>query len=525
MAYVPDAVHDVFVSYSHIDNEVIGSATGWIDQLAEHLRSQLKRRLGSGQVDVWTDRQLALNKPLTPELTREVSCSALLLVVMSPAYLNSEWCRRERQAFLKIAQDRLTEGRIFIVNNLDVDPGSRPPEFGDHDGWRFWVKETDVNATRTLGAINPLEEGFCKAVIALSAQMAKVLMPLAMPTNRTPSRKGAPEAASEARIFVARSTDDLEDRESDLRNYLMQGFRIAPRRIYAQPTQAEFESAMRAELEGCRLFVQLLSVARGSEMPFDPSRRLPVLLHDMALSIGLPALCWRDRAINPATIADVEHRRLVESAIACPIEEFQRMVVDKAKSQAKSGPEPRAYVFVDRNRDDRKLAEQVAQEPAREESSAKSQAKSGPEPRAYVFVDRDLDDRKLAIQVAQELAREGVSVYFPLDSGKSEDIREDKKRSLYEADGVLLVFGASEVASVRERLQYQIKVLKQRDTPPAVFAVFEGPPGERQKLEQLCESWIVPDMLVIDASEGVTPQHIGTILSRLRERSAHAQAR
>jgi hypothetical protein len=178
---------------------------------------------------------------------------------------------------------------------------------------------------------------------------------------------------------------------------------------------------------------------------------------------------------------------------------------------------------MDRDRDDRKPAEQVA--PLRERSSSKSQAKSEPEPRAYVFVDRDRDDQKLAEQVAQELAREGVSVYFPLDSGKSEDIREDKKRSLYEADGVLLVFGVSEVASVRERLQYQIKVLRQRDAPPAVFAVFEGPPGERQKLEQLRESCIVPDLLVIDASEGVTPQHVGTILSRLRERSAHAQAR
>ena len=196
MVYVPNAAHDVFVSYAHNDNDPLeGEAgPGWVDHLSRQLSIQVKRRLGANQVECWTDRQLALNKPLTPELTRQVSESALLLVVMSPSYLNSDWCGRERQTFLKVAQNRLAEGRVFIVRSLDVDRASPryPAEFGDHDAWRFYVDDRELNATRTL---DPRDDAFVKKIVALSAQMARTLGTLAAEQHRRPAPGGAAEAA------------------------------------------------------------------------------------------------------------------------------------------------------------------------------------------------------------------------------------------------------------------------------------------------------------------------------------------
>ena len=494
MAYVPNAAHDVFVSYAHNDNDPLEgeSGPGWVDHLSRQLSIQLDRRLGSthvNKVDVWTDRKLALNMPLTPELTRQVSNSALLLVVMSPSYVNSDWCGRERQAFLKVAQTRLAEGRVFIVRNLDVDRSSPryPAEFGDHDGRNFYVNDLELNAPRTL---DPQDTAFKKLIGALSNEMAKTLATLAAEQHRPPAPGGAAEAAPAADIFLARSTDDLEDREEDLRNYLVQAsLRVTPRRIYAQSSREDFESAVRAQLRGCRLFVQLLSASRGPEMPFETDRRLPALLHELGRASGIRTLCWRDRALKPETITDDEHRRLVEDAIACPIEEFKRRVVQEGK------PEP-------------------------PRSAGRVPHVSG-----YVFVDRDRDDRKLAEQVAQELQSQGVSVYFPLDTGTPEQIREDMERFLSGADGVLLVFGASELPSVREHLRRQTRVLSQRETAPAALAVFEGPPGEREKLEQLRDSCRIPDMLVIDGSGGITAPQLAPFIERLRRHAAQAAAR
>ena len=45
--------------------------------------------------------------------------------------------------------------------------------------------------------------------------------------------------------------------------------------------------------------------------------------------------------------------------------------------------------------------------------------------------------------------------------------------------------------------------------------MFEGPPGEREKLEQLRESCRIPDMLVIDGSAGITAPQLAPFIRAL----------
>ena len=79
MAYVPNVAHDIFVSYAHLDNLSTGgrSRGGWIDSFIDPLTVQLKKRLGSGAVDIWMNRELPGNRPLTPEILSAVRDSAL----------------------------------------------------------------------------------------------------------------------------------------------------------------------------------------------------------------------------------------------------------------------------------------------------------------------------------------------------------------------------------------------------------------------------------------------------------------
>jgi hypothetical protein len=52
--------------------------------------------------------------------------TATLLITMSPGYLASEWCRRERQAFLKLVQGRRDAGsQVFIVYGEKLDRSCR----------------------------------------------------------------------------------------------------------------------------------------------------------------------------------------------------------------------------------------------------------------------------------------------------------------------------------------------------------------------------------------------------------------
>ncbi len=112
MAYVPDCNHDVFVSYAHLDNQ---GESAWVSTLVQRLQIETQQRLGSKELRIWQDDELNGNHPLTPAVMQAIQGAATLLIVMSPGYLESEWCAKERNAFLTFAQDCVSTGRVFMV--------------------------------------------------------------------------------------------------------------------------------------------------------------------------------------------------------------------------------------------------------------------------------------------------------------------------------------------------------------------------------------------------------------------------
>src|SRR5262249_5595124 len=150
--YVPGYDHDVFVSYAHLDDQ--GEAA-WVTNLVRHLDTELRQRLGTKDLRIWIDHNLDGNHPLTPEIMRTIHPSATVIVIMSPSYIASQWCIRERNAFLGFARDCVADGRIFIVRCRAIDRLSLPPEFGDLIGFKFWTQDTDAGGvTRPLGLTN-----------------------------------------------------------------------------------------------------------------------------------------------------------------------------------------------------------------------------------------------------------------------------------------------------------------------------------------------------------------------------------
>src|SRR5262245_19260585 len=117
MAYVNGFAHDVFVSYSTIDNEVlVGDNRGWVDVVLDKLRWELKPRLGGRDLNIFMDHDLvSSNLPLTSQLMDAVRSSATLLVVMSPSYLTSRWCGQERRVFLDAVKERGERGALLVI--------------------------------------------------------------------------------------------------------------------------------------------------------------------------------------------------------------------------------------------------------------------------------------------------------------------------------------------------------------------------------------------------------------------------
>jgi hypothetical protein len=86
MGYVPAYEHDIFISYAHQDKRI------WIERFLDHLKSEIKPRLGF-EPSIWLDDEsLRRDTDYSLEIPRRVERSALFLMLPSPSYIRSEYC-------------------------------------------------------------------------------------------------------------------------------------------------------------------------------------------------------------------------------------------------------------------------------------------------------------------------------------------------------------------------------------------------------------------------------------------------
>jgi hypothetical protein len=140
MVYLSQFEHDVFVSYAHLDNQKDRKgADGWTSSLVNALRVKLSEILGSGEVDVWMDQRMRGNDPLDEGIMEEVRDSATLLVIKSPSYTESHWCRFEFEVFLAEASHKISDSRrIFVVERLPIAAEKVPAGLQNLAGYRFY---------------------------------------------------------------------------------------------------------------------------------------------------------------------------------------------------------------------------------------------------------------------------------------------------------------------------------------------------------------------------------------------------
>lgn len=488
MAYLSKFKHDVFVSYAHVDNEPVllsdGKLCGWVDVLIDKLEREVKARLGSKALRIWVDHQLAENRPLTPELVGTIRESGTLLVIMSPGYLNSEWCKRERREFLSLVQDRVAMGSVFVVHARKVD-GSMPDEFGDLTGFSFWTNDPEVGEGRPLGMPDPNESAFVKRVYNLSHKLKEQLVRLNTSSVPPASAIDSPGRTTRGRVYVARSTEDLEDVEDDLKNFIEQaGYDVLPTTQHPITSAEDFERAMRGDLTRCTLFVQLLSLSRGRELAFAPGKRLPAFQDEIARRCNLVRIQWRERGLDVESVKDPLHRSLLDGARACGLEELKRSVLQAAVSQRAASMPP--------------LQRGVA-----------------------VFVNADVADSGLAEIVGRELAQIGdvagfgVDCFLPLREGKPETVRLDFEKNLRECDGLLLVYGDADADWVRTQLRQGRKILCMRDHPLLSLAVLEGPPPDKSNL-----AVAVANLALLDCRNGLDRGVLSDFVQSLQRVSA-----
>jgi len=180
--------YDVFVSYSHGDplGEGTSKLGNWSKGFAEALRDELCAFPQMGQalkifIDVSRRPGQAVDpiQGLSPSLQAAAGASALLNVLLSPQYLDSEWCRLERRWWEKgqsalglSCAERIALTRIWPLSERQTVPelfvdaqGAQLPGFWFHD-----PKQAELYP-QPLGWISFEEPEFKKALLGLAGHL------------------------------------------------------------------------------------------------------------------------------------------------------------------------------------------------------------------------------------------------------------------------------------------------------------------------------------------------------------------
>ena len=94
---------DIFVSYAHLDNETLTrEEQGWVSAFDSALQKRVAQLLGR-KAEVWRDRKLQGNDIFGDEIIDQFPKLKIFISIISPRYLESEWCRKELQEFYRVA--------------------------------------------------------------------------------------------------------------------------------------------------------------------------------------------------------------------------------------------------------------------------------------------------------------------------------------------------------------------------------------------------------------------------------------
>ena len=140
---IHDFEYEVFISYAHLDNKpLLDSKKGWITQFDLVLDNMLSQYLGS-EARIWRDNMLRGNDRVTNTIHIQLPRVAIMISILSPRYIQSEWCLWEVDAFCKAAEESGgyfigNKARIYKVIKTPLRTSEPPSIFRDLKGYEFF---------------------------------------------------------------------------------------------------------------------------------------------------------------------------------------------------------------------------------------------------------------------------------------------------------------------------------------------------------------------------------------------------
>lgn len=479
-----DSGLDVFVSYAHADNGVpVGASVphGWVTALA----SNLNEGPNVFKKHFFIDHQLSPGDNFSADLVSKVERSSLLVLLLSQNYIDSEWCGRELEHFVRShSADAAAPRDVFVVELFPYESFTSVPPAIQLLRKRliqakFWFQPREAAAPSLAGYPSALESGpegqahYWSVLnglrVALDTRLRELRAQCPPSNSAMPAAAAAsaasPSAASLAApspsrpvlgtVLLADTTDDLEAQRTAVRLALEpEGIVVLPEGDYVGLTPQEFEAAIAGDLARADLFVQLLSPTPGRK-PRGFEAPLPQLQYRLASQAKLPMLQWCERQPAADEIADTAHAELFKTEFlrATHRTDFETIVIQQLRAQ-------------------KDLRDRVAAAAAAAAAAPAPDAAGARVPKRMIFVDDAagesvLSDRLRAIIRAQNCSVRSLPAGAPLGNNGI-DVKELLRPC---RAGITIYADRAKYATAYNRLVYFLNQVADGNLPMARWGV------------------------------------------------------
>ncbi|HEX8686578.1 MAG TPA: TIR domain-containing protein, partial [Pyrinomonadaceae bacterium] len=239
MCPIPRYKDDIFISYAHIDNQPLAEGlSGWVESLHERLKIRLGQLLGE-EASIWRDRKLQGNDVFADALVEKISGVAILVSVLSPRYVKSEWCLRELEVFCKSAK---TNGAapagnklpVFKVVKTFVPVRDHPRQIQGVLGYEFFEYDAERDRAREFSpeVVPQRDIRYWEKLDDLAYDIKQLIEDMRCPGDATADRAGEVGQAGPGKtVYLAETTSDLGAQRDQIKRELQQhGHAVLPDR-------------------------------------------------------------------------------------------------------------------------------------------------------------------------------------------------------------------------------------------------------------------------------------------------------
>ncbi|MEA3410169.1 MAG: hypothetical protein U9R74_01350 [Pseudomonadota bacterium] len=454
--------NDIFISYAHSDNEpLMEGEAGWISEFHQTLEAFIKQISGEN-VQIWRDPKLQGNDFFSDTLVDSLPETALLVSIVSPRYLKSEWCLRELECFEQGAQStggvRVEDkSRIFKVVKTRIARDEQPSPLDQLLGYEFFsIDPATGKPYEFRKEFGPeAKQSYLTKTYETAYEIADLLTTLkALEGNATASAPRPP-------VYLAETTSDLSEERDRVKTELRQlGHPVLPDRPLPLDSEG-LHKAVESYLERSSLAIHLIGEKSG--LVPEGERRSVIRIQNaeaarFSRERGLPRLIWMPPglvATDPRQAKFIEQIQVDEAAQAgadvlmTSLEELKTVVRDRLKEKEEEKPST----------------------PAVEDEDWLQ---------AYLVCDQC--DFEATQALSDYLYDRGLEVVFPAFEGDEHEVREDHNDKLATSDLIVLYCGQARDLWLSAKLKDLRKLPGyDRYKPKLATVVYLGPPDTVQK--------------------------------------------